>query len=208
MSLEPQDRTGRATADKLIDTTSRMEFTSRIFVPLEKGAVMRSFPKLRKTFAAATVTFNVTDDFPKAAATKMLSIMGICDQCPLQFAFYARIYRYHKQRLTDDRLVTVKRKYEWWELKLIHMVNDNNLESTLSAVYEHLKSKAEGYTAPSLQGGMLDALSVETRLAKKDLINLIDAFNGAEGDNLGSIQELVQRMLPHCHPSDHSQTAA
>ena len=44
MSLEPQDRTGRVSAEKLIDPTARMEFTSRIFVPLDDGKVMRSFP--------------------------------------------------------------------------------------------------------------------------------------------------------------------
>ena len=91
MSLEPQDDTGRVSPEKLIDPTNRIEFVSRIFVPICGGSKMFSFPKLRKTFAAATVTFNVADPYPEAAAMKMLSIMSMADQCPLQFAFYSMI---------------------------------------------------------------------------------------------------------------------
>ena len=105
------------------------------------------------------------------------------------------IYRYYQKRIEDDRLITVKRKYEWWELKLIHMVADNNLESTLSAVHAHLTNRAQGYTSPSLHRGILDALASETRLAASELVNLIDAFEGASGDDLGSVQDLVQRYV-------------
>ena len=199
MSLEPQDRTGRVSADKLIDKTQRIEFISRIFVPLKEGKMMRSFPKLRKTFAAATITFNVNDPFLTAAATKMLSIMMMCEQCPLQFPFYSLIFRHYRQRLSDETIITNKRKYEWWELKLMYLISDNGLESSMSAVYAHLTTRANGYTSPDIADGMLDALSAETRLAKNDLVCLIDAITGASGDDLGVVQDLVQRyvaMLP------------
>ena len=195
MSLEPQDRTGRVSADKLIDKTKRIEFTSRIFVPVNGGKSMCSFPKLRKTFSAATVTFNVNDPFLTAAATKMLSIMAICEQCPLQFSFYSMVFRYYHKQIVDDALITGKRKYEWWELKLLYIVSDNNLESSMKAVYAHLTNRAQGYTAPSITSGMLNALAEETRLASKEIVNLIDAFDGATGDDLGSVQDLVQRYV-------------
>ncbi|CAE7250896.1 unnamed protein product, partial [Symbiodinium sp. KB8] len=40
MSLEPQDRTGRVPPDQLIDKENRIEFTSRIYVPLSGGTQM------------------------------------------------------------------------------------------------------------------------------------------------------------------------
>ena len=133
MSLEPQDRTGRVSAEKLIDKSQRIEYISRIFVPIQDGKAMRSFPKLRKTFAAATVTFNVNDPFLTAAATKMLSIMMMCEQCPLQFPFYSLIFRFYQHQLKDDTIITTKRKYEWWELKLIYMISDNGHDGGIQA---------------------------------------------------------------------------
>ena len=195
MSLEPQDRTGRVSAEKLIDKSQRIELISRIFVPLNDGKAMRSFPKLRKTFAAATITFNVNDPFLTAAATKMLSIMMMCEQCPLQFPFYSLIYRYYRGRITDETIITGKRKYEWWELKLMHLITDNGLQNSMSAIYAHLMNRAYGYVSPEIADGMLDAVAAETRLAKNDLVCLIDALNGAKGDDLGSVQDLVQRYV-------------
>ena len=104
MSLEPQDRTGRVAADRLIDTDNRIEFVSRIFVPLNDGQAMRSFPKLRKTFAVASITFNMRDRLHTAAATKMISIMMVCDQCPLQFAYYSMVARIHLHRVEQETM--------------------------------------------------------------------------------------------------------
>ena len=177
MCLEPQDRTGRVSPEKLIDATNRIEFTSRISVPVANGTLMFSFPKLRKTFAAATVTFNVTDSFNEAAATKMLSIMSMCDQCPFQLAFYSMVCRYYLARITNDRIIMEKRKYEWWEFKLILLIKDNNLEATLSNIYRHLHERAEK----------------KMRLSPREVNDFIDAFNGADGDDLRSVEELVQR---------------
>ena len=195
MSLEPQDRTGRVSAEKLIDKTQRIEYISRIFVPIQDGKAMRSFPKLRKTFAAATVTFNVNDPFLTAAATKMLSIMMMCEQCPLQFPFYSLIFRFYQHQLKDDTIITTKRKYEWWELKLIYMISDNGLQQSMTAVCKHLADKANANTSPEIADAMLAALAAETQLARKDLICLIDAITETEGDDRGTVQDLVQRYV-------------
>ena len=195
MSLEPQDRTGRVSAEKLIDKSQRIEYISRIFVPIQDGKAMRSFPKLRKTFAAATVTFNVNDPFLTAAATKMLSIMMMCEQCPLQFPFYSLIFRFYQHQLKDDTIITTKRKYEWWELKLIYMISDNGLQQSMTAVYKHLADKANANTSPEIADAMLAALAAETQLARKDLICLIDAITETEGDDRGTVQDLVQRYV-------------
>ena len=72
--------------------------------------MMYSFPTLRKTFAAASVTFNMTDPHPDACAVKMLSILSMAQQCPLQSAFYAKIDRYYATRATKTRINVTKRK--------------------------------------------------------------------------------------------------
>ena len=199
MCLEPQDRTGRVGVEHLIDPSNRIEFTSRIFVPVLDNTHMVSFPKLRKTFAAATVTFNVTDSFNEAAVTKMLSIMSMCDQCPLQFPFYSMLCRFYMRRVTDDKIKTEKRKFEWWEYKLVLLLKDNELNNTFGAVYEHLHEKANSRTDPEIQAEVVTALSREMRLGRDAINAIIDAFNGETGDGLGSVSELVQRyaaMLP------------
>ena len=80
MALEPQDRNGRVGHDKLIDTSGRVEFTSRIFVLTSHQKYMLGFPKLWKTFFAAPVSFNAEQEYNEAIATKMLSIMQMCSQ--------------------------------------------------------------------------------------------------------------------------------
>ena len=87
MILEPQDRTGRVGHEGLIDKTGRTELASRIFVPVGHGQAVYSFLKLRKTFAAASVTFNMEESFHDACATKMLSIMQMAIKYPIQAAF-------------------------------------------------------------------------------------------------------------------------
>ncbi|CAE6912471.1 unnamed protein product [Symbiodinium sp. CCMP2592] len=192
MCLEPQDRSGRVSVDRLIDPTNRIEFTSRIFVPVLQGTYMVSFPKLRKTFAAATVTFNVTDVFDEAAVTKMLSIMSMCDQCVLQFAFYSMLCRFYMSRVRNNVIKTNKRKYEWWEYKLILLISDNSIANTFQSVYSHLKEKA-GRADPGIQSEVVAALAKETRLEKHQINDLVDAFDGEQGDDLGSVSALVQR---------------
>ena len=192
MSLEPQDDTGRVSPEKLIDPPNRIEFVSRIFVPICEGTKMFSFPKLRKTFAAATITFNVADPYSEAAAMKMLSIMSMADQCPLQFAFYSMIFRYHMQSVTDEKIPMEKRKYEWWEYKLVLLIRDNDLTATLSKIYAHLHERALAASAPEVQDEILAAVAREMRSDKQTLINMIDAFDSAQGDGLRSIEDLVQ----------------
>ena len=94
---DPQDRTGRVGYDKLIDVSGRIEFVSRIFVEINPS-LMYSYPKLRKTFAAASVTFNVEALLHDACAIKMLSLISVSEQCPLQSEIYAMLYRFHQYR--------------------------------------------------------------------------------------------------------------
>ena len=112
MSLEPQDRTGRVGFDKLIDSSGRIEFVSRIFVEVNP-TTMYSYPKLRKTFAAASVTFNVEAPLHEACAVKMLSLIAVSDQCPLQSQIYALLFRYHQHMSGSDSLDIRRRKYDW-----------------------------------------------------------------------------------------------
>ena len=111
MSLEPQDRTGRVGYDKLTDATGRIEFVSRIFVEINPS-VMYSYPKLRKTFAAASVTFNVEASLHDACAVKMPSLIAVAEQCPLQSEIYAMLYRFHQHRAQSEELHIKRRKYD------------------------------------------------------------------------------------------------
>ncbi|CAE7761158.1 unnamed protein product [Symbiodinium sp. CCMP2456] len=192
MSLEPQDRTGRVEPDKLIDTEDRIEFVSRIFVPLNDGQLMRSFPKLRKTFAVSSITFNMRDQLHTAAATKMISIMMVCDQCPLQFAYYSMIARIHLERVEADTMDLKRRKYEWWEQKLVHLIEDNGLSGNLRKVYDFLRDRYEKEEEPGLTAQMLKALSRETKRTTKELSAMIDCFNEVSGADLSLAEELTQ----------------
>ena len=111
MSLEPQDRTGRVGYDKLIDVSGRIEFVSRIFVEITPS-LMYSYPKLRKTFAAASVTFNVEAPLHDACAIKMLSLISVSEQCPLQSEIYAMLYRFHQYPSGLEDLHIKRRKYD------------------------------------------------------------------------------------------------
>ena len=137
---------------------------------------MYSFPKLRKTFAAASVTFNMEQSFHDACACKMLSIVQMATQCPLQTAFYSMLYRYHRHRAENVPINTNRRKYEWWEFKMVKMTEDNDLEPTFDAVHEHLRSKIEHWTHCEHKRDMLQALSVEMQVDKDAVIGLMDAF--------------------------------
>ena len=200
MSLEPQDRTGRVPPDQLIDKENRIEFASRIYVPLNGGTHMRSFPKLRKTFSVASITFNVRDHLHLAAATKMISIMMVAEQCPLQFAYYSMVARVHLHMLEDDRLDLHRRKYEWWESKLVHLISDNSLDNSLRNVYDFLRGRVAADEDPDLSAQMVSALSKEMQTDSKAILAMIDAFEGVEGGDLQLAAELTQRYATALPP--------
>ena len=136
--LEPQDRTGRVGFDKYIETPGRLEFVSRIFSITEDSQLVVSFPKLRKAFFSASVTFNMEDAFALASATKMLT----CVQCPLQFQLYALIFRVYQQADSSLDHAYSRRKHDWWEYKMLKMVEDEEIHApTLGKVYDALQEK-------------------------------------------------------------------
>ena len=96
------------------------------------------------------------------------------------------------QNVTDEKILMEKRKYEWWEYKLVLLIRDNDLTATLSKIYDHLRERALVASAPEVQDEILTAVAREMRSDKQTLINMIDAFNSAEGDGLRSIEDLVK----------------
>ncbi|CAE7235180.1 unnamed protein product [Symbiodinium sp. KB8] len=186
--FELKDRKNKRSRE-VLGLENRIEFTSRIYVPLSGGTQMRSFPKLRKTFSVASITFNVRDHLHLAAATKMISIMMVAEQCPLQFAYYSMVARVHLHMLEDDRLDLQRRKYEWWESKLVHLISDNSLDNSLRNVYEFLRGRVAADEDPALSAQMVSAISKEMQTDSKSILAMIDAFEGVEGGDLQLDQE-------------------
>ena len=198
MSIEPQDRTGRVEYDKLIDTSGRIEFVSRIVVQVS-GDRMHSFPKLRKTFYAAAVTFNMDAPLHEACAVKMLSLISVAVQCPLQSQFYGMLFRYHQHRAKFDSLNVHRRRLEWWEYKLVLYAQDNQLEDSREKVYEHLMRKSSDWNYPKAEQAMLKHLSTEMQQSVADIQKLIDVIRDIDGKDQDGVAETVGRcyaLLP------------
>ena len=80
-------------------------------------------------------------EFHQAYATKMLSIMQMCPQCPLQVSLYGMLYRYHAARIksTSVQINCQRNKYDWWEFKMLKMIQDNDVKNdSLGGVYDHI----------------------------------------------------------------------
>ena len=194
MCIEPQDRTGRVTHDKLIDTSGRIEFVSRIFVKVD-ARTMYSLPKLRKTFFAACVTFNVADSLHEACAVKMLSLISVAEQCPLQSQFFEMPFRFHQHRATTDHLHVQRRKYEWWEYKLVLYAKDNKLAESRSTVYEHFMQKISDWGHSQATDAMKKALAFETQQDERDIQALIDLLKGIDGKDQEEVASAVPRYV-------------
>ena len=167
MNLEPQDSTGRVPHKELLDPSNRVEFTSRIFVLVGNKTAVYSFPNMRKTFCAATGTFNMEQDVPEAAATKMLSIVQMCTQCPVQSQFYLMLYRFHRHRCTVTEVKQQRRKFEWWEFKMLKLIQDNELaDHSLDTVATHLISQRERWQNCSHSDDVIAAVCSETQVER------------------------------------------
>ena len=194
MSLEPQDRTGRVGFDKLIDSTGRIEFVSRIFVEIDQST-MYSYPKLRKTFAAARVTFNMEESLHAACAVKMLSLIAVSEQCPLQSQIYAMLFRFHQYLSDGDSLDIHRRKFDWWEYKLSRLVQDNGLQASRWAVYKHLMGKVADWQYPESTRAMLASLSKEMQMEVADIQSLIDAAKENDGRDVQQVVSLIRHYV-------------
>eukprot|EP00439_Symbiodinium_sp_Y106_P062333 s693_g9.t1 len=60
--------------------------------------------------------------FHIACTTKALSILNTCLQCHIQFAFYSMIIR-----SGDVPVARTRRKYDWWEFRLLKLVEDDGI---------------------------------------------------------------------------------
>ena len=198
MSIEPQNRTGRVGHEQLIDVSGRVEFVSRIFVPVS-NTVMHTFPKLRKTFYAAAITFNMEAPFHEACAVKMLSLISVAYQCPLQSQLFALLFRYHQYRATLDTISIQRRRLEWWEYKLLLYASDHKLGESRLAVYEHFMREASDSNYPAAEQAKLQHLSCEMQRDVSDIKRLIDLIRDTDGKEQEGVAEIVGRyaaLLP------------
>ena len=101
--------------------------------------------------------------------------------------------------LEDDRLDLQRRKYEWWESKLVHLISDNSLDNSLRNVYEFLRGRVAADEDPALSAQMVSAISKEMQTDSKSILAMIDAFEGVEGGDLQLASELTQRYAA-AHP--------
>ena len=198
--MKPQDRTGRVGYDRLIDSTGRIEFVSRIFVELDDSKTMYSYPKLRKMFAAASVTFNVEAPFHDACAVKMLSLIAVAEQCHLQSEIYAMLFRYHQHHASEDDLNVKRRKYDWWEFTLMMLVKDNNLAESRKSVYEHLMRKASDWQTTKSHAAMLKSLSQEMQMETEHVQRMIDAAKDIDGTDAQQVTDMVRRYVAALPP--------
>ena len=135
----------------------------------------------------------------EAAATKMLSIVQMCIQCPLQSAFYMTLYQFHRLRRQTAEIKRQRQKFEWWEFKMIKLIEDNELsDHTLDTVAPHMETQIEKWQHCTHSGDMLKALCSETQVEHSRIIGIIDALRSEPGQHLDSVQSLVQWDLATC----------
>ena len=126
MELEPQGPGGVVHHSEYYRHSDRIEFVSRIFCVerSDDGAIRchGSFPKVRKTFRAACVTFDKEKSWVTAATCKWLAIMRNTLSDLRQFNFYYMLTRWANQVAKDHQIrVTFDPGHkEWWQRGLYH----------------------------------------------------------------------------------------
>ena len=101
-----------------------------------------SFPKVRKTFRAAVVTFDKEADWSQAAASKWLAIMKNTVNDVRHFQFYHMLVRWVLQEAKEPVIFEPGHK-DWWQKGLHYYFTEEQELEVESAVVE------EEHTKPS-----------------------------------------------------------
>lgn len=175
--LEPQDRQGVMHHSRYY-CSDRVEFISRIFVRGAHGDVIASFPKVRKTFQAACVSFCnfAPDQLWDVAATKWLAIADNCKCDLLQFNFYAMLAQFAAYK-GAARFCTIERNYKVACLAL--RMSDDGIDADNATIADVLEYVTSGNDLHARQQFAYATASVEHPLSMTVQPSITMAFEWA-----------------------------
>ena len=106
-----------------------------------------------------------------------------------------------------------RNKYEWWEFKMLELIEDSGLQEytldAFDAVCSHLTTQAGRWQSAVYTDSLLKALEAELQVASNRITDLIDAFRSEPGEDPVAVQEVSCRpMSRSCHLSKSRDSCA
>ena len=150
---------------------------------------------MRKAFFSASITLNVQDSFEVASATKLLSIMNMCVPCPIQFQFYAMIFRLYRQEAATLDHAFSRQKHDWWEYKKLKMIEDEAIEAPNFGKVMSVCGTSTSTGCPLIRDTQIKALVRETCQCQDKLLATLEAFRNETSADETAVATQVREYI-------------
>ena len=102
--------------------------------------------------------------------------MNMCVPCPIQFQFYAMIFRLCRQEATTLDHAFSRQKHDWWEYKKLKMIEDEAIEAPNFGKVMSVCGTSTSTGCPLIRDTQIKALVRETCQCQDKLLATLEAF--------------------------------